>query len=105
MSESLPTLRKHEAALGVIRRVTADTLNQRNGPRATAMYSDRVGALDYALARLREDIAEAEEHEAKKAAECPSCAGSGEQISWSSLRDYDKCRNCNGTGQRKEGER
>lgn len=86
----LPTLRKHEAALGVIRRVTTDAMNQRNGPRARAMYTNRVEALDYALAHLREEIARAEV--------CPACGGDGHGADG----DFDigDCGKCHGTGKR-----
>lgn len=100
MTLDLPTLRKHEAALGEAMSSNRIYMRKLDDADERAYWQGQQDALDYALSRLREEIARAEDAEARIAAQCPSCAGSGEQISWSSLRDYDRCRACNGTGKR-----
>jgi hypothetical protein len=76
----LPTLRKHEAALALIR----DRGSMVGGLRGyDACEAD---ALGYALSRLREDIARADKR-------CPSCAD------WTPPRVYE-CGHCHGTGKR-----
>jgi hypothetical protein len=81
MAESLPTLRKHEAALRGLRRSQP----------SHHTHDPFVDALDYALTRLREDIARAEADFAG-AMPCASCHG--EEM------HFDQCGACGGHGTR-----
>lgn len=84
MSESLPTLRKHEAAL-------ARMFNRH------ALGPDEDDAIGYALSRLREDIA--------KHSACPTCDDATTNIAFDGDGFVEApCVRCAGTGKRKEGE-
>jgi hypothetical protein len=78
----IPTLRKHEAALRGLRRSQP----------SHHTHDPFVDALDYALARLREDIA--------REKTCTACGGSGRVHRPQRHFSNVPCEGCKGTGRR-----